>query len=123
MYPLLFAVYFVNALVLILHEMDSAYWEEWTLFGLPGGEPGFLGLHIPLFAVLLVGLVGVEQGNRWGLAISLSIGLAGLFAFGIHTYQRKRGVQAFEYSSSKAILWATLLLSVPQVAMSLYALV
>jgi hypothetical protein len=117
--PALTCLYFANAIVLLLHEMDSAYWEEWRLFGLPGGEPGFLGMHIPLTIVLLLGLVGPVQGTRLGLLISLFIGLAGLFAFGIHTYQRKQGVKAFESLSSRAVLWATLLLSLPQVALAL----
>ena len=29
--------YFVNSVLLIVHEIDSAYWEEWNLFRLPGG--------------------------------------------------------------------------------------
>ena len=119
---LLLYLYFANALLLLLHETDSAYWEEWKLFGIPGGEPGFLGLHIPLYALLLLGLVTLVEGTSVGILISLFVGLSGTFAFGIHTYQRQRGVHAFEYSSSKAILWATLLLSLPQVAISLTSL-
>ena len=119
---LLLSLYFANAFALLLHETDSAYWEEWRLFGIPGGEPGFLGLHIPLYAVLLLGPVSLEQVARLSLIISLFVGLSGLFAFGIHTYQRKEGVHTFEHPSSKAILWATLLLSLPQVALTLIRL-
>jgi len=119
---LLTSLYFTNAIALLLHEMDSTYWEEWRLFGLPGGEPGFLGLHVPLYAVLLLGLIGLVQGAHLGLFVSLFVGLAGLFAFCIHTYQRRRGLTAFGTWSSKGILWATLLLSLPQVALSLIGL-
>ena len=37
MYKLLTLIYLINATLLIVHEIDSAYWEEWKLFGLPGG--------------------------------------------------------------------------------------
>lgn len=29
---LLFWIYLVNAVLLINHEIDSAYWQEWKLF-------------------------------------------------------------------------------------------
>ncbi|MHA1463081.1 MAG: DUF6713 family protein, partial [Candidatus Heimdallarchaeota archaeon] len=28
----MFWLYMVNAVLLILHEIDSAYWKEWELF-------------------------------------------------------------------------------------------
>ncbi len=34
-------LYLGNILMLIVHEIDSAYWEEWKLFRLPGGESVF----------------------------------------------------------------------------------
>ena len=48
MEQILFWLYLANALTLIVHEIDSAYWKEWDLFRLPGGEAGFLLLHFPL---------------------------------------------------------------------------
>ncbi|MFA9496698.1 MAG: DUF6713 family protein, partial [Candidatus Bathyarchaeota archaeon] len=56
MYKLLTLIYLINATLLIVHEIDSAYWEEWKLFGLPGGLQGFLLIHIPLIALILYGL-------------------------------------------------------------------
>ena len=47
MTQLLFWLYIVNLTLLILHEMDSAYWKEWQLFHLPGGVGGFLLIHLP----------------------------------------------------------------------------
>jgi len=118
----LFWLYAINVVVLTLHEMDSVHWQEWRLFRLPAGEPGFLALHVPLLALLLVGLFGLEHAQWFGLAISLAVGVSGMFAFGIHTHQRWRGVRAFESAASRAILAATLLLSIPQVALSLSGL-
>ena len=40
------ALYLVNASLLVTHEIDSAYWNEWELLHLPGGiqhrSPSFL---------------------------------------------------------------------------------
>lgn len=40
---LLHWIYLLNASVLITHEIDSANWHEWEIFGIPGGHPGFSG--------------------------------------------------------------------------------
>jgi hypothetical protein len=45
MFDLLTWIYLVNATLLIVHEIDSAYWKEWELFKLPGGAGGFVILH------------------------------------------------------------------------------
>jgi hypothetical protein len=34
----------LNLALLITHEIDSAFWKEWNLFGLPGGVQEFLAL-------------------------------------------------------------------------------
>ena len=39
MEDILFWVYLANAVLLIVHEIGSAYWKEWDLFRLPGGIP------------------------------------------------------------------------------------
>ncbi len=54
---LLLWLYLTNAVLLINHEIDSAYWKEWELFRLPGGIAGFLLLHFPLLFIVLYGLV------------------------------------------------------------------
>ena len=66
----LFWLYLVNALVLIVHEIDSAYWQEWDLFHLAGGETGFLLLHLPLLLPVLYGLVLVDRDAFAGLILS-----------------------------------------------------
>jgi len=61
MAEILFWVYLANAVVLINHEIDSAYWKEWELFRLPGGITGILILHFPLLLFVLYGLVLVRE--------------------------------------------------------------
>ena len=107
-------IYLVNSILLILHEIDSAYWNEWKLFKLPGGITGFLLLHIPLLALLQIGLILVFSNDFAGLIISLLVSISGVFAFCIHTFFIARGHEEFRSAISQIILVATLLLSITQ---------
>ena len=115
-------VYILNAALLIVHEIDSAYWQEWKLFKLPGGLTFFLCLHIPLAIVILYGLLLVYQGALAGLIISLILGLAGVFAFSIHTIFIRRGHAEFKIPVSRAILILTLVFSIIQLVATAYLL-
>jgi hypothetical protein len=118
----LFWMYLINAVLLINHEIDSAYWKEWELFRLPGGITGFLLIHFPVLFVFLYGLVLVYQLTLAGLIISLALSLAGLFAFAIHRYFIRRGRDEFSTPISQFILTAALTLSLIQAAITLYLL-
>lgn len=111
---LLFWLYLVNAVLLINHEIDSAYWKEWELFHLPGGIDGFLWIHFPLLFVILFGLVQVYRWTLLGLVFSLLLSLGGLFAFAIHSYFIRRGRDEFKTPLSLGILVTTLLVSLVQ---------
>jgi len=119
MRDLLFWLYLINAVTLIVHEIDSAYWKEWELFRLPGGLAGFLLLHFPLLLPVLYGLVLVDRGVLAGLVLSLLLSLGGLFAFSIHTYFIRQGRQEFKTPVSLSILWGTLLVSLAQLGVTL----
>lgn len=122
MWEALFWIYLVNAVLLINHEIDSAYWQEWELFHLPGGISGFLLVHFPLLFVVLFGLVLVFQQSPAGLIFSLLLSLGGLFAFGIHTYYLRKGRDEFKSPMSQFILVATLVVSLLQAAVTVYQL-
>ena len=123
MKDILFWLYLTNTLVLIIHEIDSAYWKEWQLFHLPGGEAGFLLLHLPLLLPVLYGLVLIERDALAGLFLSLVLCCGGLFAFSIHTFFIRRGHPEFKTPVSQGILWATLLLSPAQLGVTIMILV
>ena len=114
MAALLFWLYFCNTVLLIVHEIDSAYWKEWELFHLPGGIAGFLILHIPMLAIILYGLIEVRQMSGAGCLFSLALSLGGIFAFAIHTYFIRKGRPEFKTAPSLAILVALLVISVLQ---------
>ena len=114
MSDVVFWLYSVNATLLIVHEIDSAYRQEWKLFRLPGGISFFLILHLPLVFLILYGLVQVQQESQAGQILSLVLSLAGIFAFSIHTFFSYRGHPEFKTPISIVILMATLGVSVAQ---------
>lgn len=118
MSDLLFWLYFCNAVLLIVHEIDSAYWKEWDLFRLPGGINGFLILHFPILAVILYGMIAVRENGRAGLIFSLILSLGGIFAFVIHTYFIRKGRPEFKTLMSLSILVAMLVISVLQLTVT-----
>ena len=107
-------VYLVNAVLLIVHEIDSAYWKEWELFRLSGGLDGFLLLHIPLVGLILYGLLEVAAKTRTGTIIYFILNFGGFFAFTIHTYFLRKGDERFTSILSKALLSAILVVSLIQ---------
>jgi hypothetical protein len=123
MWELLLWIYLANSVLLITHEIDSAYWKEWELFRLPGGLTGFLLVHLPLVAVILYGLVLVSRQSPTGLILSFLLCLGGLFAFTIHITFIARGRREFRMPISLTILAATLVVSLAQAATTLYLMV
>lgn len=119
----LFWIYLVNSVLLINHEIDSAYWKEWDLFKLPGGIAGFLILHLPLLFLILYGLVLVSQQSFVGLIFSLVLAIGGIFAFSIHMSFIKKGRNEFRTPISLSILIATLAVSLVQAGLTVYLLV
>jgi len=123
MFEFLFWLYMVNAVLLITHEIDSAYWKEWELFKLRGGSAGFMLLHLPLVFLILWGLIRVFQHSFAGLVISLILSLCGIFAFTVHTIFIKKGRNEFNVPVSLFLLIATLSVSLVQAACTIYLLV
>jgi hypothetical protein len=109
---LLFWTYLINAVLLINHEIDSAYWQEWKLYRIPGDVTVSLVLHIPLLFLILLGLLLVYEGMFSGLVLSLILGFGGIFAFSIHTYFIRKGGEEFDTLASRVLLIATLVVSI-----------
>jgi hypothetical protein len=119
----LFWLYLSNSILLINHEIDSAYWKEWELFKFPGGITGFLLIHFPLLFFVLYGLVLVSKPSLPGLIFSLILCLGGIFAFSIHTYFLKKGRNQFDKSISKFILAAIFIVSIIQFIVTIYLMI
>ncbi len=117
---LLFWIYIANATILINHEIDSAYWQEWKLINPndQNGIRGFLILHFPMLFIILFGLVLVYDHRLSGYIISIILATGGLFAFFFHTYHLRKGKKEFNTMLSKAMITATLILSIVQIVLT-----
>ncbi len=122
MQDLLLYTYLLNATILINHEIESAYWEEWKLFKLPGKITGFIIIHIPLIFITLVGGVELYKQTMFGYIISFIVAIGGLFSYFAHNYFIRKGEEGFDLIISKFLLIATLILSVVQGVMTIYLL-
>lgn len=107
-------LFLINLALLITHEIDSAYWHEWDLFGLPGGIQLFLILN---FLMMLVGLVGFQQfllRRNSAFFFSLLVSALGLFAAVIHTIFLLAGRPEFRQAASILVLALILVISLIQ---------
>ena len=107
-------LYLLNAALLFTHEIDSAFWKEWDLFGIPGGIQVFLVLNFLLLLVALSGFQQVVLGTKTARVFSLLLAAAGVFAFGIHMFFIAMGHPEFTLPISIAVLVATLIVSLAQ---------
>ena len=115
MFEVLFLLYLINATLLILHEIDSAYWQEWKLFNLPGGITGFLLLHIPVLPFFMYGLIEVYNQSPIAWIFSLILSFTGIFAFSIHLFFIKvKKREEFTTVTSFSLLVCILILSIVQ---------
>jgi hypothetical protein len=101
-------IYILNATLLILHEMESAYVKEWEIFKLKGTINGFVVLHIPIFLVLFWGAVELGRQTTAGAVIALIAGIGGLLPFFVHKILvKKKGY--FESTTSNVIIYLNVL--------------
>jgi hypothetical protein len=104
-------LYVLTATLLVAHQIDSAYWHEWILFGIPGGIQVFVLLNLPLLLLFLGGLVKVARDPRKGARLALALALVGVATFFIHAWFAWRGRPEFSSPTSWAVLGGTLLAS------------
>ena len=107
-------LYLLNLALLFSHEIDSAFWKEWDLFGIPGDIQVFLFLNFLLLLAALFGFKKVLQGARSGKWFSLLLAGAGIFAFSIHGYFILAGRPEFTLPASIALLVLILIVSLVQ---------
>ena len=107
-------LFLANATVLITHQIDAAYWHEWELFLIPGGNQVNLLLNIPIIALVLYAHARVVADGPAGLAFYKLLAGLGLLTVAIHAFFFLRGSESFAQPMSIALLLATLLLSVWQ---------
>jgi len=77
-------LYVLNATLLLLHEIESAYEKEWEILKLPGKITGFLLLHIPIILLILYGLIEIEKLSIEGVWMGVVFGIGGIVPFLVH---------------------------------------
>ena len=101
--------YFTTLLALIAHQIDAAYWQEWTLFHLPGGIQGYLLFNLLAVPVLLVGYRHVLLGTVRARVYARICAALGIATFLIHAGFAVAGERSFHLPLSMAIIVACLL--------------
>ncbi len=101
-------LYIVNATLLLLHEIESAYEKEWEILKLPVKITGFLLLHIPIIILIFYGLIEIEKNSTIGLIFSIITGIGGVIPFIVHKIiVRKKN--HFKLLISNAIIYLNVL--------------
>jgi hypothetical protein len=107
-------LYLLNFALLFTHEIDSAYWQEWEMFGIPGGIKWFLVVNFVLLLLALVGFRLLIEGRRGGYAFSLLLAASGIAAFPIHAAYVLTGHEEFRTAISWIFIGAILAVSLVQ---------
>ncbi|EHQ05891.1 DUF6713 family protein [Leptonema illini] len=112
-------LYIATLSLLIVHQIDAAYWKEWELFLLPGGIQLFDILNLAIIPFLVFGfrmvLLRAPNGRRW----SLITGGLGILTLLIHTGFYIAGNDRFTLPVSALIVVACGLSGIAQVALTL----
>ena len=104
-------LYVVNATLLLLHEIESAYEKDWEILRLPGGISGFLLMHIPIIIFLFYGLIEIQKHSIAGGIIAIVIGVGGTLPLIVHKLiVRKK--KKFNRLTSNLILYLNALFGV-----------
>ena len=101
-------LYIVNATLLLLHEIESAYEKEWEILNLPGKITGFLLLHIPILLLVFYGLLEIEKNTTIGLIFGMILGVGGVIPSIVHKVVFKTPDQ-FNLTISNIIIYLNIL--------------
>ncbi|QTN30206.1 hypothetical protein HZ993_10580 [Rhodoferax sp. AJA081-3] len=107
-------LFLANATVLITHQIDAAFWHEWELFRIPGGNQVNLLLNIPIIALVLYAHSRVVADVHTGMFFYKLLAALGFLTCAIHAGFMLAGHAAFVQPVSIGLLVATFVLSASQ---------
>ena len=107
----LHGLFLANATVLITHQIDAAFWHEWELFLIPGGNQMNLLLNIPIIALVLYAHRRVVANIHTGMFFYKLLAVLGFLTCAIHAAFLLMGSASFVQPMSIALLVATFVLS------------
>jgi hypothetical protein len=114
---LLTIFYILNATLLLLHEIESAYEKEWELLNIPGKITVFLILHIPIILLLFYGLLEIESQSPQGPILGIIFGIAGIIPFLVHKVFVKRK-DHFNLLISNVLMYLNILTGIVTIVLS-----
>jgi Ca2+/Na+ antiporter len=107
-------LFLLNSTVLFTHQIDAAYWHEWNLFHLPGGNQLNLILNLPIIALVLLAFLQVATRSPHQRLCHQFLASLGLLTIAIHSSFLLAGHPEFLQPVSLLLLAATLILSIVQ---------
>jgi hypothetical protein len=113
------AFYLVNATLLLLHEIESAYEKEWEILKLPGTISGFLTMHIPLILLLFYGMLEIDKHSHFGLILGIISGIGGLIPFLVHKILVRRK-DHFNLLISNIVIYLNIIAGIGTLGLSLH---
>lgn len=112
-------LYLANLIVLIAHQIDAAYWQEWDMFHLPGGIQLFVLANVLILFVILTGYRAVLLGLDTRVNYFLLLAGCGIFAVVFHGIYFAVGDERFKTAVSLVLLLATAIISVVQLCLGI----
>ncbi len=109
--------YILNATLLLLHEIESAYEKEWEILKIPGKITVFLILHIPIILLLFYGLLEIEKQSSQGLRLGIIMGIAGVIPFLVHKIFAKRK-ERFNLLISNILIYSNVVTGIVTIVLS-----
>ena len=98
--------------MLILHQIDAAYWKEWEMFYLPGGVQGFLLFNVLAIPIVLIGYRQVVVRAENAKIYAYLCGSLGIVTFVIHSIFALLGAQQFHLPLSMLVIFLFLVFGV-----------
>ena len=111
--------YLITATLLILHQIDAAYWHEWEMVSLPGGIQGFLLFNILAIPLLLIGYKHILKSTATAIKSSYICAGVGLLLFFAHAVFLLLGYEQFRLPLSLAIIGLCLISSIWQISLTM----
>lgn len=110
--------YLTTLSLLIFHQIDAAYWQEWQMFHLPGGIQGYLVFNIAVLPFLLIGYANVIKGHKSGFLCSYICAGLGVLTGLIHATFALFESQRFNLPLSMLIIMLCLVSGMIQLAVT-----
>ncbi len=108
----------LNLSLVMAHQADAAYWEEWEMFGIPGGIQVFTLFNLGAFALLLWCFVAVVQRKPSGMRASFVIAALSGVVLPIHAAFALVGFTQFHLPVSIAVIVGTFVVSIWQAVLT-----